>query len=77
MEKPKSRGRPLGVYLKDDIIGEHEKLKGRKFYVKRQAPDGSLYRDIYEVPESLSAFVRDSVAHTFDLIGTWQEVLDK
>lgn len=74
MARPKSKGHTLGVYMKDDIVRSHESLAGRKFYVQRKAPDGSVYRDIYEIPESLSAFARDSIGFSIDLIGTWTEV---
>lgn len=71
---PKSKGHTLGVYMKNDIVEQHAALAGRKFYVERTAPDGSVYKDVYEVPDSLSAFARDSIGFTLDIIRNWREV---
>jgi hypothetical protein len=76
MSKSKSRGATYGVYFKDEIMEFHEQHVGRRFYVPRTAPDGTNYRDIYEVPESITAFARDSTLFTMSMIGTWEELHD-
>lgn len=73
-QEKRTRGRTQGIYLKNSVVDDHERLKGRRFYVERTAPDGSVYRDIYEVPMHISAFVRDSVGFTIDIMANWQEV---
>lgn len=74
LPEKRTKGRTQGIYLKNSVVDDHERLKGRRFYVERTAPDGSVYRDIYEVPAHISAFVRDAVGFIIDIMGNWQEV---
>jgi hypothetical protein len=74
MSKVRSQGATFGVYFKDDIVRFHRDHVGRRYYVPRTAPDGTDYRDVYVIPESLTAFARDSMIFTISLVGTWQEI---
>lgn len=67
-------GRTKGVYFRVSVQERHAKCIGKRYYVPRTSDSGKVFHDIYEVPENLSEFARDSMEFLLYLTDTWEEI---